>query len=256
MKVTRCSVEGCERDASRREWCNAHYRRLLRRGLLPPIIAVTGCTVDGCDRKHQAFGLCNVHYQRMLRVGATDLTFAPKSVCSVENCDRGAPIVSGLCVLHRQRMRRIGTTELPTVEELFWSHVVTMPNGCMEWTGATDPKGYGHGTVNGGHFAAHRRAWELANGPIPNGLHVCHHCDNPPCCNPEHLFLGTMKDNMMDMVSKGRSWQQRKTHCPQGHEYAGENLYVLPAGGRACRTCAREKNAAKYLKQRGETLTR
>jgi len=197
--------------------------------------------------------MCNTHYQRTLRLGATELSFAAKSACSVERCDRGAPIVNGLCTVHKQRMLRLGTTDLP---ERFWSHLVEAPSGCMEWTRATNPQGYGKVRINKQYFATHRLAWVLVNGPIPDGLFVCHRCDNPPCCNVDHLFLGTMKDNMMDMVSKGRSWQQRKTHCPQGHEYAGENLYVMPAGGRACRTCAREKNAAKYLKQRGETLTR
>ena len=206
MKVTRCSVEDCERGAPLvRGMCRMHYKRMTKLGPLPPIIAVTGCTVVGCDRKHQAFGLCNVHYQRMLRVGATELSFAPKTTCSVENCDRGGPIASDMCVLHRQRMRRIGTTELPTVEERFWSHVVTMPNGCMEWSGRVDRKGYGRVTVNGKHLAAHRFAWELANGPIPDGLHIRHFvCDNPPCCNPEHLLPGTHADNMADMVAKGR----------------------------------------------------
>lgn len=64
--------------------------------------------------------------------------------------------------------------------------------------------GYGMIKSNGVHQRAHRVAWEIENGPIPDGLLVCHRCDNRPCCNTNHLFLGTHQDNFDDMVAKGR----------------------------------------------------
>ena len=80
--------------------------------------------------------------------------------------------------------------------------------GCWEWLGGDDGKGYGTISSRGGSRLspekAHRVSYEMAFGEIPKGLNVCHKCDNPPCTNPEHLFLGTQKDNAMDMVSKGR----------------------------------------------------
>lgn len=77
-------------------------------------------------------------------------------------------------------------------------------SGCWEWQRARDPHGYGRTWLDGRTFLAHRAAYLLFRGDIPPGLDVCHHCDNPPCINPEHLFLGTHLDNMRDMFAKGR----------------------------------------------------
>ena len=85
----------------------------------------------------------------------------------------------------------------------------------------------------------HRHAWEQAYGPIPEGMCVLHRCDNPPCYNAGHLFLGSKGDNLRDMCAKGRHWQQQKTHCLKGHEYTKENTYEPPnkPGTRECKAC-------------------
>ncbi len=77
-------------------------------------------------------------------------------------------------------------------------------NGCVEWDGPRNKGGYGWELVGRRKWLAHRLAWIDANGrPIPEGMVVCHHCDNPPCVNPEHLFLGTLRDNNQDRHAKG-----------------------------------------------------
>lgn len=86
----------------------------------------------------------------------------------------------------------------------FWPFVAK-GEGCWAWIGYTNgPAGYGMLCVGGRLVLAHRYSYELHNGPIGDGLFVCHSCDNPICCRPDHLFLGTCAENVRDMVSKGR----------------------------------------------------
>jgi len=91
----------------------------------------------------------------------------------------------------------------------FWKHVHKTED-CWEWTSRLTKKGYGRFAVSQKRLAAHRASWFLHYGPIPEGMFVCHHCDNPKCIRPDHLFLGTHRDNMRDMARKGRAIKGRK----------------------------------------------
>jgi hypothetical protein len=116
--------------------------------------------------------------------------------------------------------KRLWKKDLPKKErrkfchEDFWSYVDRSggENSCWNWTKSTATKlHYGHLRYNGGYEFSHRVAFILTHGEIPDGMHVCHSCDNPLCCNPAHLWLGTPLDNMRDREAKGRGRAGRNT---------------------------------------------
>lgn len=131
-----------------------------------------------------------------------------------------------------------------------WS--IPEPNsGCWLWLGSTGNSGYGKTRFDHSHdISAHRVSYTAFNGEIPQGMCVLHTCDVRLCVNPNHLFLGTKKQNSMDMVKKGRNYSPAKhrTHCPQGHEYSGRNS----KGGRICRTCQKKASLAHYYRSKAK----
>jgi len=134
--------------------------------------------------------------------------------------------------------------------------------GCIEYTGTISEAGYGNISFNNKKVYVHRFIWSYHNGAIPEGMVICHHCDNRKCFNEDHLFLGTPNDNVQDMANKGRakfgSYQREKTHCPQGHEYNDENTRRRD-GRRSCRACNKiwdkEQKEKLKLKRKLKNLT-
>lgn len=126
--------------------------------------------------------------------------------------------------------------------------------GCWVWNGARKVAGYGSIRRDGRAWIAHRLLWTIHRGPIPEGMQVNHHCDNPPCVNPGHLFLGTQSDNMVDAcrkrrvnapgIAKGQPARNAlKTACKRGHPFTAENTLISVRDGRGkrnCRTCMAE----------------
>jgi hypothetical protein len=104
--------------------------------------------------------------------------------------------------------RCYGDAKKQPTEERFWPHV-HKTDTCWLWTSGCNEHGYGRISHNRRMELAHRISWMLHNGSIPKGLFVLHRCDNPPCVNPDHLWLGTYTDNARDMAAKGRQVFQR-----------------------------------------------
>jgi hypothetical protein len=132
------------------------------------------------------------------------------------------------------------------METRFWSFVSPEPNsGCWLWTGTgySGPRQYGRFSIDGTCTQAHRAAWLIYRGPIPDGVVVCHRCDVAPCVNPDHLFLGTHQDNMRDMVAKGRSDGIRRANRGQGchfSKFSPEQVLRIRADRRPQRVIAQE----------------
>lgn len=159
------------------------------------------CTVPGCTTHQSQVGLCHKHYARLRRHGDVNVTLR----------DTGPPM---------QRIQR---------------RVAVDSSGCWLWTGTIDKAGYGRLSVGGRAWLAHRLSYELHVGPIPDGLELDHLCAVRGCVNPEHLEPVTPQENKRRMLAAAIT---ERTHCPQGHPYAGDNLfYEAGSTSRRCRTC-------------------
>lgn len=133
------------------------------------------------------------------------------------------------------------------LKQRFWRRVSKNPDGCWEWDGHRSALGYGMTTYKSRSIGAHRLAWILTHGSIPEGMFICHHCDNPPCCNPAHLFMGSPAANSFDMKNKGRT-RGRRGPGSAGARFTEDEVRSFraryAAGGVSTHQLAREAGVA------------
>ena len=147
--------------------------------------------------------------------------------------------------------------EKTTPEHRFFSFVDYAENGCWTWRGALSPKGYGSFSVKGRGIRAHRWSYEYFREPIEPRNFVCHHCDNPSCVNPFHLYQGTASENNSDMIERERHAGANQTHCRRGHKFTKGNTRIAtkPDGSnfRICKECRKTVARRYYEKTRNAT---
>ena len=171
------------------------------------------CSIEDCNGVFVAKGYCNKHYNRFKVHGSPHINLIKINPCKVDGCETRRAR-QGYCSQHYGYFARYGTAT-PNVKLKFHSKSLDEAyeygvirkegNECWGWKHTTNNSGYGYFSSKGEKaIAAHRYSYEKYIGIIPDGLFVLHKCDNPPCSNPSHLFVGTNSDNIKDSYSKGR----------------------------------------------------
>lgn len=163
--------------------------------------------------------------------------------------DLGQHLCGGAIVAHTTRSIELTGEQVGR----FWSKVDRSGDGCWEWQACRTSNGYGHSHTHTGMRYSHRISYTLTCGPIPDGMHVLHRCDNPPCCNPAHLWLGTHDDNQADKVTKGRQAAGESVGTSKLTDHQVAEIRRRYVRGNRWRTCPPGSSAADLAAEFGVT---
>lgn len=198
-----CSIDGCEKKVKHRGWCSAHYERWRKYGSVYTVYQERDrtCSIEECDRKHAKYSYCSMHALRYKRHGDPLGAAKPRPIpnCSLEDCNN-KNYGRGLCNKHYLKWFHYGDPyagweNFPFPDNI-WNRLVETEDGCWEWQGMRNGKGYGHAWDGESVSLVHRIVYQLKIGEITDNLPLDHLCANPPCANPDHLEPVTNEENL------------------------------------------------------------
>lgn len=222
-----CSIEGCERARCSKLYCQKHYRAFKLYG--DPVYLKNKpvgdvCSHPGCEKEPRVKGLCDKHYIRLKRNGSTFKTKHDPRDITV-----------------KQRIKR---------------NIIKDDNGCWIWQKGKTQDGYGQISIGGEKRRTHCVSYEEWVGDIPEGKEVCHSCDVRGCCNPKHLFVATHKENIDDMIKKGRkaSSSGSKNSNAQLTENSVKDIFFRISSGESVRDIAEYYGVGGHVISKIKTL--
>lgn len=211
MAESICTIADCGKPLITRGLCHMHYRRLRKYGdpmILknPQMLEIQGQRFTrlialekaGTNNKGERLWRCQCDCGRIKEIAGSALTHG-----KIKSCGQCGYVGEVIAKFNRE------TKAVPAEIRFHRMYCIDPITGCWKWMHALDGMGYGIIHADRGMEKAHRYSWRIHFGEIPpgegyHGTCVCHHCDNPACVNPNHLFLGSMQDNINDMMAKGR----------------------------------------------------